>query len=151
MKDVSDTLRDKIYTLLNKNVTYQSKNVKVFKDTPKNTNIPIVKGALYHYIEIGDISDTETPRDSDTFCHDVSMDIQVVVGFPGIGSKTVVNSISNQVQTLIQTSKGSKLSLGADFTNILIYKEIDFETTEQDTHKKIIKTIRYRLEIDETT
>lgn len=149
MKDVTQTLKDTIYTLLNKNVTYNGNNVKVFKHTPKNTEAGIVKGRLYYYIEIGDISDTETPNNADTFCHDVSMDLQVVVGFPGIGSSDVYSTICNQVMQLIQPTKGGRLSLGSDFFNVYIEKEIDFTTEEQDIHKKVIRTIRYRLQIDE--
>lgn len=150
MKDPSEALRDAIYTLLNGNVTYNSKDVKVFKTYPKDNEIPIVKGQLYHYIEIGDISDTETNMSSDTFTHDTTMDIFVVVGFPGIGSKVVTENIANQVKQLIQPSKGGKLSLGSDFSNIIIRLDISFPTLEEGLHKKDIRTLRYRLEIDET-
>lgn len=150
MKDVSTPIINAFYSLLNGNVTYANKTVKVFKRPPKDTEIPIVKGALYHYIEIGDISDTEAPRNADVYVHDCTVDLQVIVGFPGIGDISLMNNIVNQVLQLIQTGKGSKITLAGGFTNIMIEKEIDFQTQEQDIHKKLIKTIRYRLEIDET-
>lgn len=150
MKDVASTLRTKIKALLSGNVTYNGKAVRIFDHPPKDSEIPIVKGALYAYVQIGDISDTETPNDSDTFTHDTTMDVFVVVGFPGIGSGEVTNGIVNQVLQLILPNKGGKIDLGDDFYNVLTYLEIGFETTEQDIHKKHIKTLRYRLEIDET-
>ena len=154
MKDPTQSIQDAIYTLLNGNVTYTNSDgkeftIKVFKDTPQANQIPIVKGKMYHYIEIGNISDTETPNNADTFVHDVTVEVQVIVGFPGMGSQSVVNNIVNQVTQLILTAKGGALSIGSDFTNIIHYLENAFQTTEQDTHKKIIKTLRYRLEIDE--
>ena len=154
MIDPSQAIQDALFTILDGNITYtnssdKTKDVKVFKHTPQANEIPIVKGQLYHYIEIGNISDIETPGNADTFVHDTSVEVQVIVGFPGIGSQQVVNNIVNQVTQLVQTAKGGQLSLGSSFSNIIHYLEIAFQTTEQDTHKKIIKTLRYRLESDE--
>jgi hypothetical protein len=149
MIDPSTAIENALYSLLNGNVTYNSKKVKVFKRTPKASEVPIVKGALYNWIEIGDISDTETAQDSDTFTHDTTVDLQVVVGFPGIGDKAVMNNISNQVQQLVFVSKGAKLSL-TGFTNVITTLDIAFQTREDTaTHKVIVKTIRIRIESDE--
>jgi len=149
MKDPTQSIVDAFYTLLNGNVTYNSKTVKVFKRPAKSTEIGIQKGKMYFYIEIGEVTDTETGSNADTFCHDATAEVQVIVGFPGIGDKSVLNNIVNQVLQLIQTTKGGKLSLGDDFTNIIFYLENAFETREDGLHKVIIKTLRYRLEIDE--
>jgi len=151
MKDPSQKIVDAYYSLLNGKVTYSGKKVKVFKRPPKDTEIPIIKGAMYHYIEIGDVTDSETGSNADVFSHDATCEIYVVVGFPGIGDKSVMNNIVNQVLNKTLTGKGAKLSLGSDFTNIVHVLETAFDTQEQDMHKKLIKNLRYRLEIDETS
>jgi hypothetical protein len=150
MKDPTQNIVDAFYTLLNENVTYGGKTVKVFKRPAKSTEIGIQKGKLYFYIEIGEVTDVETGSNADVFCHDSTAEIQIVVGFPGIGDKSVLNNIVNQAMQLIQTTKGGKLDIGSDFQNIVFYLENAFETREDGLHKVIIKTLRYRLEIDET-
>lgn len=151
MKDPTQNIIDAIYSLINGNVTYSGKSVKVFKRPAKSTEVGIQKGKLYFYIEIGEVTDIETGMNADVFTHDSTVEVQIIVGFPGIGDKSVVNTIVNQVLQLIQPTKGGKLSLGSNFTNIVFYLENAFETREEGLHKVIIKTLRYRLEIDETS
>jgi hypothetical protein len=151
MKDPSQAITDAFYSLLNGNITYNGSKVKVFKRPAKNTEVGIQKGKLYFYIEIGEITDTETGQNADVFTHDTTAEIQIIVGFPGVGDKTVLNTIVNSAMQLIQTTKGGKLSLGSDFSNIVFYLENAFETREDGIHKVLIKTLRYRLEIDETS
>lgn len=149
MKDPSQNIEDAIHTLLDGNVTYNGKDVKCFKWTPSLTEAGISKGALYHYIEIGEITDTETEL-KESFTHDCTVEVEIIVGYPGVGSKVVHNNITNQVIQLIAPSKPATLDLGDDFSNHLLILENKFELIEQGTHKIARVVLRYRLEITET-
>jgi len=149
MKDPTQSIIDALYTLFNGNITYNSKSVKVFKDQPTNSKAGIVKGKLYHYILLENVDDTELGANADNHVHDATVDIEVVVGFPGIGSKAVVNSITDDAMRLLP-AKGAGLSLGADFSNIIFELENTVNLEERGTHKVVRKIITFRLEIDET-
>jgi len=149
MKSPATAIYTAIKSALEGNVTYNGNPVKVFDYAPNDNEIPIVKGALHHYIEIGEISDTETAENADTFTHDATVDLYVVVGFPGIGSRMVVDDIVNQVMNLLQPYKGDALNLGTDFKNVVHSLEMGFETEQIGIHKTIIKTLRYRFTLDE--
>lgn len=149
MKSPVTAIANALTTLLS-NITYRGNVVKVFTYPPQDNEIPIVRGALHHYIEIGEMSDVETNENSDTFTHDISVDLQVVVGFPGMGSRMVVDEIVSDVMEAIQPTKGGKLTL-TGFKNVVYALEIGFETQQDGgLHKTIVKTLRYRFTLDET-
>lgn|SRR5574343_820356 len=149
MKSPATAIMTAIKTALEGAVKYNGKDVKIFDYPPMDNDIPIIKGALHHYIEIGEISDTETPESADRFTHDATVDLYIVVGFPGMGSRMVVDDITNQVMQALQPFKGGALNLGADFKNVVHVLEMGFETQQQGIHKTIIKTLRYRFTLDE--
>lgn len=151
MKDPTQDIIDAIYTLFNDNITSTTTNkkVKVYKDVPPASKIGIVKSKLYHYIVIENVDDTEVGKSADTHVHDATVDIEFVVGFPGIGSKTVLNDIVDQAFQLLP-AKGSGLSLGSDFTNPIFELENTVNQEERGTHKIVRKICTFRLEIDET-
>lgn len=154
MKSPVKTLKNAFYTLLNGNVTYtnskgNTSNVPIFKHTPKNTESGAAAGKLFYYVEIAEITDIETANSSDTYTHDCSVNLDVVVGFPGFGSSDIYHDIVDQVTQAINTTKGDTLNLGANFKCLYLYLENTIHNEAEGTHKIITEQLRYRMEVDE--
>lgn len=103
MKNVMEQLTDAWYELLNGNLTYGSKEVKVYSEDADNND-------TFHHVEIKAESETDDSNKTSFVTNPVIV-IDIVTVHSIAVKKSVVNDIDNQIRELLFPTRSCALPL----------------------------------------
>ena len=143
MKEPIRSIRQKIFTLLNGNVSYDGSNVPVFNRVPSTQNEP--------YIIIYSVDTAQTNQNQTDFIVECITRIEVVTAFfSDDGGELQVNDIVESILELIKTSTTDFFDLSSNNFNVftsningIAYSE---ENDDEKTYYRAIIDIANRVQ-----
>ena len=143
MKEPIHYIRQKIYTLLNVNVSYSGSNVPVYNRVPSTQDEPYI---IVYSVETAGV----TPNQTD-FIYECITRIEVVTSFfADSGGELQCNSIVNTILGLIKTSTTDFFDLTSQnfnvYTSVLNGVSYSEEEDEEKTYFKALIDISNRVQ-----
>ena len=143
MKEPIHYIRQKIYTLLNGNVSYSGSNVPVYNRVPSTQDEPYI---IVYSVETAGV----TPNQTD-FIYECITRIEVVTSFfADSGGELQCNSIVNTILELIKTSTTDFFDLTSQnfnvYTSVLNGVSYSEEEDEEKTYFKALIDISNRVQ-----
>lgn len=137
MKEPIRYIRQKIFTLLNGNVTYDGSNVPVYNRVPSTQNEP--------YIIIYSVDTAQTNQNQTDFIVECITRIEVVTAFlSDDGGELQVNDIVESILELIKTSTTDFFDLSSNNFNVFTSNINGIAYSEENDNEKTY----YRAIID---
>lgn len=133
MKDPGNAILSAYYNVLNGNITYNGKNVPVYKSDPIGT-LPD------NYIVLTNIIEGQS-NNNQKFSNDMSIDIDIITTQYKTITNTIADNISNQIVNLITPTTSSFTLTDTDFQFIVVRRERATYLNELDGDYHIIRKI----------